>query len=497
MDVKNMSISTVGLIETGLKEYPRTPPFAPPMIFPEFPYSDNSIDKDNYIYSSIRELFIKLNLDIKNLNTSNWNPLGKFIKPGDKVIIKPNFVREAKTKGVDVHSIVTNGSILRPIVDYCQIALKGRGKLTIADAPQFDANFEKIIKITGTSQLVKYINKIAPLNIDLLDLREERVIYSENVIINRFKLAGDPEGYTIVNLGTNSEFHKIEKFCNKIFGADYDIKETRRHHQNNIHEYKISNTILNSDVFINVPKLKTHKKAGISVSLKNLIGINGNKNYLPHFRFGTKNLGGDEYEGDSVLNNLNSKFFNFMFKFLSNFRSAGANLMRIPGLFYPGLKKANIAVHQAGDWYGNDTIWRTILDLNKILLYSNKQGEMQFEKQRKYFSIIDGVIAGEREGPLNPSSKKCGLIIGGFDPVSTDITSSRIMGFDYKKIPQIEKSLDIDKYNLGLTRPFEIKIVSNNKKWLNLWMKDENFKFEPHMGWKNAIEMDQIKSKSN
>ena len=31
-----------------------------------------------------------------------------------------------------------------------------------------------------------------------------------------------------------------------------------------------------------LPKLKTHKKAGITCALKNLIGINGNKEYLPH-----------------------------------------------------------------------------------------------------------------------------------------------------------------------------------------------------------------------
>ena len=35
-----------------------------------------------------------------------------------------------------------------------------------------------------------------------------------------------------------------------------------------INEYCISNTILDADVIINIPKLKTHKKAGITVCLK-------------------------------------------------------------------------------------------------------------------------------------------------------------------------------------------------------------------------------------
>ena len=33
-----MKKTIVGLIETGLKEYPKNPPFPPPMIYPEFPY---------------------------------------------------------------------------------------------------------------------------------------------------------------------------------------------------------------------------------------------------------------------------------------------------------------------------------------------------------------------------------------------------------------------------------------------------------------------------
>jgi len=484
-----MEKKIVGLIDTGLKEYPGNPPFSPLKIYPEFPYTDKTIDKNNLIYSSIRDLLIKLDLDTENLNTPNWNPLGEFIKPGNSVVIKPNFVREATTIGTDINSIVTNGSILRPIVDYCQIALKGQGELVIADAPNSDANFEKIVKINGTYQLVKYINEVASLKIGLLDLREERVEYQGNIVINRFNLSGDPKGYTIIDLDKDSEFYQIGKFCNQIFGADYDIKETRRHHNNNIHEYRISNTILHSDVFINVPKLKTHKKAGISVSLKNLIGINGNKNYLPHFRFGPKSVGGDEFEGENFLKRLNSKFYNFLFKYMSNFGLGSANLMRIPGALYPTVKKINIAAQQAGNWYGNDTIWRTILDVNKILFYADKQGKLQKNIQRKYLSIVDGVVAGEGEGPLNPSSKSCGIIIGGFDPVIVDMTSSRIMGFDYKKIPQLEKSLELSMYKIGGAMPQDITIASNNERWVTLWFRNDNLKFEPHSGWKSFIEI--------
>ena len=59
--------------------------------------------------------------------------------------------------------------------------------------------------------------------------------------------------------------------------------------------------VLEADVIVNLPKLKTHKKAGVTCALKNLIGINGNKEYLPHHRIGGHNLGGDCYPGGSDL----------------------------------------------------------------------------------------------------------------------------------------------------------------------------------------------------
>ena len=49
------------------------------------------------------------------------------------------------------------------------------------------------------------------------------------------------------------------------------------------------------DLFVNLPKLKTHKKTGITCSLKNFVGINGDKNWLPHHTEGVPANGGDEF----------------------------------------------------------------------------------------------------------------------------------------------------------------------------------------------------------
>jgi uncharacterized protein (DUF362 family) len=69
-------------------------------------------------------------------------------------------------------------------------------------------------------------------------------------------------------------------------GADYDPGPTTSHHRGGRNEYLLSETVLRADLVVNLPKLKTHKKTGVTLALKNLVGINGDKNWLPHHRDG-------------------------------------------------------------------------------------------------------------------------------------------------------------------------------------------------------------------
>ena len=67
--------------------------------------------------------------------------------------------------------------------------------------------------------------------------------------------------------------------------------------------------MLDADLIINLPKWKAHSKSGLTGALKNLVGINGDKSYLPHFRRGSPSWGGDEYSDEGrwlywVQNNL-------------------------------------------------------------------------------------------------------------------------------------------------------------------------------------------------
>src|SRR5690554_5888999 len=86
-----------------------------------------------------------------------------------------------------------------------------------------------------------------------------------------------------------------ERQLRLLRGADYDEEITIAHHSGGRNAYLVARTVLSADLVVNVPKVKTHKKSGVTLSMKNLIGINGDKNWLPHYRAGFTSRGGDEF----------------------------------------------------------------------------------------------------------------------------------------------------------------------------------------------------------
>lgn len=136
-------------------------------------------------------------------------------------------------------------------------------------------------------------------------MREERWFFKKGIIVRRKKLVGDPKGYLSINLGKDSEFDGKENI--NYYGADYDTNETKKYHNKKDNIYVISKTILSADVFINLPKMKTHKLAGITCCLKNLVGTSVIKNSIPHHTEGAPENGGDKYQSLSLKSGTESK----------------------------------------------------------------------------------------------------------------------------------------------------------------------------------------------
>ena len=146
-----------------------------------------------------------------------------------------------------------------------------------------------------------------------------------------------------------------------------------------------------------------------------------------------------------------------------------------------------------GNWYGNDTIWRTIIDINKIIKYSDENGVMKDAEQRKIFTIADMIVIGEKEGPLLPSPKYAGIIAASKDLVCFDETIATILGFDVTKIPLYKNVRNISTYPL-VEKNNQPIIVSNLKEWNNITIdklnKSNTLNIEPSFGWKGKIELE-------
>lgn len=488
---KNLKVSVFKISEESKINYPQFAPYNPSVIYPEYPLSQQFISKEkNYAYEGVREGLRLLGLDKENFGKSSWNPFKKIIKPGNKVLVKPNFVLSSHMERGNLYSIITHPSVIRAVVDYCFIALRGHGRIIIADAPQMDCDFKTLLKKTQLEKIKELYQKEKNFLIEIYDLRnfwlkkrEEGPAYHSF----REGLLGDPEGSIVFNLGEKSEFYGLKNH-HKFYGADFNRKETIRHHHDKIQEYCLSKTVLLSDIIISIPKLKVHKKTGVTLNAKGLVGINTNKNYLVHYTLGSPSEGGDQFP-DALRNK--EKFFikiqRWMFdKFLSRKSKIRESVYVSIHNFYKWfIKILRVKVNHSkkvldsGNWYGNDTAWRMAVDLMKIIYFGDAGGKLHQTPQRKIFSIIDGIIGGEKEGPLTPAEKKSGIIILGFNPIAADLVAIKSMGFNWRKLKIYNNLLKNSYFNFFIDDPDKIKLISN--------FEIDSLNFIPPLGWRGFI----------
>ena len=430
-----MAFNLVALCRIAPIRYPTLPPFDPSESYPELEGNQSYSSEGNGVFRAVRDILSILRLDEMNQGTSRWNPLRDLVNEGGSVVIKPNLVSEPRGAESDSRAIVTHGSVIRPIIDYAIKAVGDGGEITVADAPQFDSDFGQIIKLNGLKETVDILSERTGMNIGLLDLRLERVDVKDGVIKNRHELSGDPKGYTIVNLGSNSRLAEIESVCHRLRGSDYDRSVTTFHHSQSRHEYFISNTALEADCVISVPKLKTHKKAGVTLNLKNFVGVNGSKNFIPHYRIGTIRKGGDEFNESGLRARSMAIAYEVAQRTLPRAGAVGSSAMSLLKQMDDFIVTGDQEFHRSGDWYGNDTVWRSILDLYSIVLNRKAKDGEDGQSSGNLLSIVDGVIGGEGEGPLSPDPITAGILLGGRSLVAVDIAAIACMGFDITMFP--------------------------------------------------------------
>jgi uncharacterized protein (DUF362 family) len=410
-------------------------------------------DPPNPVYEAVEAVFRGLGYDAGRAGTPDWNPLGALISPGDKVLVKPNFVTsknfEEHLRGEKLACSSTHGSVLRPILDYALKAAGPTGRVTIVDTPVEGCNLEEVVEGLGVRALLDWYAQKGQ-HVDFIDLRHFRIVPHlalDNVrrwgrswnlgLLLRERLPGDPRGYRVVDLGDRSWFRTVAHRQPR-FAFHRSHKHTPvPHHGPGKNEYSIPRTVLDADVVIKIPKMKTHKKSGVTLALKSCIGLTNEKYWLPHYTEGTTAEDGDEFPFRPPLSvRVENQLQRFPLPFDHSLIARAPRLAE--GRSQNGWLHGYI---MEGSWEGNDTIWRTVLDLNRILFYADRDGRLCDRPQRRYLAIVDGIMAGEGEGPLASTPRAAGLLVAGSDPALVDLACARAMGYDEAHLRMISGAL--------------------------------------------------------
>jgi uncharacterized protein (DUF362 family) len=473
--------------------YPADAPYHPGEAFPEYGFAEVA-GEPNRAYAAVRACFHAAGLDAARFGTPEWNPLGGLIAPGETVLLKPNLVRERHPRDPEGwRYVVTHGSIVRAVADFVYKALDGRGRVVVADAPQTDSVWEGLVRVTGLNEIRAYY-AAQGLDFDVVDLRLEEWTEREGVIVGRRPLPGDPRGTVAYDLGADSEFEG-HGGGGRYYGADYDSAEVNRHHTGGRHEYKIAGSAIHCDVLFSLPKLKTHKKAGITATLKNLVGVNGDKNWLPHHTEGAPATGGDERPEVVAKGRFERNAVAVLRRMSLSVPVLGTWVHRRARSVGRRVFGDNDAVIRSGNWSGNDTVWRMCLDLNKLILYGNPDGTLRPgtpENRKRHYALVDGILAGEGSGPGNPDPVQAGVLIFGVHPASVDAACAYLMGFDPGRIPIVRGAFECRGYPLAEWAWQDVRLVSNRADWDGRRLPDvadaATFHFRPHFGWTGRLE---------
>lgn len=473
----------------GAAAYPERAPFGPGVPYPEAPFGDGG-DEPNAVYEAVRSCFELAGLDAGRAGRADWNPFRGLIEPGETVLLKPNWV---KVEAGRWPAVVTHPSVVRAVADYVWLALGGKGRMVVADAPQTDSSFAAIERHLQLRELEAFYRSRG-VDFTILDLRREEWRVEGGVVEQRRALAGDPAGYVAFDLGAQSAL-AAHAGAGRYYGADYDDREVNRHHSGGRHEYLLARTALEADVVLSLPKLKTHKKTGLTCGLKNLVGVNGDKNWLPHHTEPGWMAPGDERPPGGGWAWWKQRSERFAARAL---RRWGA---RVPGLgtaLHAGARRAGRHVFgdteevvRSGNWWGNDTCWRMCLDLNRLVLYGTPEGELRETPARRYWVLADAVIAGEGAGPMRPDAKPAGLLLFGLNPAAVDAAAAVLMGFDPERIPVVREAFGGERLRLAKGSWHGVTLRSNHGPWNGRLPEIDpaaSLGFRPHPGWQGALE---------
>lgn len=436
---------------------------------------------------ALHRLFQTWGLDLDRHGLPDWNPLSELIPPASNVVIKPNWVFHQNQRGPNLDCLVTHSSVVEGVAKY--VGLTQPAILTIGDAPIQGCDFEKLRTEAGINTMAERLQQRGQ-RFQITDFR--RTIRSNSTLIQqRAEGVRGLEHFVLFDLAGESLLEPLSADAWKFRVTMYNPNLLQRTHAPGRHQYLIAREVIEANVIINLPKLKCHRKACVTGALKNLVGINGNKEYLPHHRKGGSENGGDCYAGSHLWKSGAEGL-----RDAANRRPVGLTQAALSWMAATAERVAarfGADENLEGSWYGNDTIWRTCLDLQRILRYGKPDGTLAATPQRSIISITDSIIGGEGEGPLGNTPVPSGFLTASLNPAAAEWVHARLMGFDPKKIPLIREAFGNFHYPVTNFAPDSVRVcIGKEEKAASEMLPFEGRAFVPPRGWQGHCELAEL-----
>jgi uncharacterized protein (DUF362 family) len=463
--------------------------FSPDRAWPEYRLEHLS-RKPNPVYGAVRQCFADAGLDEEHFGQPTWNPLGRYISPGDRVFLLCNFVYQKVRSNSDAKLFAkcTHGSVIRAVMDYALIALKGNGSIAFGNAPLQSCKWSQVTQQSGARRVEEFYAKFnrEGIGVSLVDLRQHIMHRGALGDVTTEFHADGGEHCVEVELATDSLLDQLYTSGPqpRFRVLDYDPRRIERCHERGRHTYIINRRIIESDVIISIPKLKTHEKVGITCGIKGCVGTVAHKDCLAHHRYGSPKRGGDEYPNTLVglecISALHDRAY-----------SSESGLLRsvMHSTDYFSRKVIRRFTRAfSGSWPGNDTCWRMAVDLARIVKYADKTGKLRSDAQRTHLLFTDGIIGGEGNGPLSPRPLHLGYLSFSDDVVVGDYVNALAMGFDPQKISMLREAVKLEKYPLTDTNPLQSLIRFNGRTVpIGTLQHGLGKKFLPPREWRQAL----------
>lgn len=437
--------------------------------------------------ATVRALLRDAGLDAARFGTADWNPLGEVVPRGGCVLVKPNWVKHHNHSGAGLDSLVTHSSVLEAVSLYVLLASPGR--LVLGDAPVQGCDWDALDAGAGIGAMAERLRRHARgATVEVSDFR--RTVLEGDALENRgAELRRTDADYVLFDLGTASDLEPVTDEDSEFRVTMYDPDALRRTHSPGRHQYLIAREAIDADVVINVPKLKSHKKACVTGALKNMVGINGHKEYLPHHRKGGASRGGDCYEGGSPLKAATEQMLD-----VANRTESRRLRYFLPRFGWLAVKLGVLLGDDAnieGSWHGNDTVWRMCLDLQRVLHYGRADGTLADTPQRTVLTLTDAIVAGEGEGPLSPTPVPLGILTLGTGTAALEWVHALLMGWDPARIPLTRNAFADHTFPLAGFPPESVEVVADGEPLPLDRVPAFGHPFRPPAGWVGHCELQE------